>query len=162
VPTWGEGGSVCAISGLGREEDGGIGAEDLADPEIRVEELTASQIQAIVGGTGTVCGGVRQHRVRGGILEREERIWKVIEGVRDTRRQCAGQRQCGCDNGREMERYRRPGHRGVPTTCALEASRGRPRVDRGGGWGGRKNPRESRGARARQTGTDLRQSGAWC
>ena len=76
-------------------------------------------------------------------------------------RQYAGQRQCGCDNGRERERCRKPGHRGAPTTAALEASRGRPRVDRGGGWGGRRNPRESRGARARQTGTDLRQSGAF-
>jgi hypothetical protein len=80
VPTWGEGGgSVRAISGLGREEDGGIGAEDLADPEIRVKELAACQIQAIVGETGVVCGGVRQHRIGGGILKRKERIGKVIE-----------------------------------------------------------------------------------
>ena len=84
VPTWGEVGSGRAIAGLRREEDGGIGAEDLADPEVRVQELAACQIQAIVGGTGAVGGGVRQHRVRGGILEREERIGKVIKGVRDT------------------------------------------------------------------------------
>ncbi len=84
VPTWGEIGSGRAIAGLGREEDGGIGAEDLADPEVRVKELAACQIEAIVGGTGAVCGGVRQHRVRGGILEREQRIGKVIKGVRDT------------------------------------------------------------------------------
>ena len=52
--------------------------------DVRVKELAAYQIEAIVGGTGAVCGGVRQHRVRGGILEGEERIGKVIEGVRDT------------------------------------------------------------------------------
>ena len=60
VPTWGEGGPGRAIAGLRREEDGGIGAEDLADPEVRVQELAACQIQAIVGGTGAVGGGVRQ------------------------------------------------------------------------------------------------------
>ena len=59
VPTWGEGGPGRAIAGLRREEDGGIGAEDLADPEVRVQELAACQIQAIVGGTGAVGGGVR-------------------------------------------------------------------------------------------------------
>ena len=60
VPTWGEGGPGRAIAGLRGEEDGGIGAEDLADPEVRVQELAACQIQAIVGGTGAVGGGVRQ------------------------------------------------------------------------------------------------------
>jgi hypothetical protein len=59
VPTWGKGGPGRAIAGLRREEDGGIGAEDLADPEVRVQELAACQIQAIVGGTGAVGGGVR-------------------------------------------------------------------------------------------------------
>jgi hypothetical protein len=83
MPTWGEGGPGRAIAGLGREEDGGIGAEDLADPEVRVQELAACQIQAVVGGTGAVGGGVRQHRVGGGILKRKERIGKVIEGVGD-------------------------------------------------------------------------------
>ncbi len=72
-----------AIAGLWREEEGGIGAEDLADPEVRVQELTACQIQAIVGGTGAVCGGARQHRVGGRILKRKERTGKVIESVRD-------------------------------------------------------------------------------
>ncbi len=83
APTWGEGGPGRAIAGLGREEDGGIGVEDLADPEVRVQELAACQIQVIVGGTGAVGGGVRQHRVGGGILKRKERIRKVIESVRD-------------------------------------------------------------------------------
>jgi hypothetical protein len=46
-------------------------------------ELAACQIQAIVGGTGAFGGGVRQHRVGGGILKRKERIGKVIESVRD-------------------------------------------------------------------------------
>ena len=59
VSTWGEGGPGRAIAGLRGEEDGGIGAEDLADPEVRVQELAACQIQAIVGGTGAVGGGVR-------------------------------------------------------------------------------------------------------
>ena len=62
----------------------GIGAEDLADPEVRVQELAACQIQANVAGTGAVGGGVKQHRVRGGILKRKERIGKLIESVRDT------------------------------------------------------------------------------
>ncbi len=83
MPTWGEGGPGRAIAGLWGEEEGGIGAEDLADPEVRVQELAACQIQARVGGTGAVCGGVRQHRVGGGILKRKERIGKVIESVRD-------------------------------------------------------------------------------
>ena len=84
MPTWGEGGPGRAITGLWREEDGGIRAEDLADPEVWVQKLAACQIQAIVGGTGAVGGGVRQNRVRGGILKRKERIGKVIESVRDT------------------------------------------------------------------------------
>ncbi len=83
MPTWGEGGPGRAIAGLWREEDGGIGAEDLADPEVWVQELAACQIQVIVGATGAVGGGVRQHRVGGGILKRKERIGKVIESVRD-------------------------------------------------------------------------------
>ncbi len=82
MPTWGEVGSGRAIAGLGREEDGSIGAKDLADPEVRVKELVAR-------------GGVRQHRVRGGILEREERIRKVIEGVRDTSGASAWDKDCG-------------------------------------------------------------------
>ena len=82
MPTWGEGGPGRAIAGLGREEDGGIGAEDLADPEVRVQEVAACQIQAVVGGTGAVGGGVRQHKwVGGGILKRKERIGKVVESV---------------------------------------------------------------------------------
>jgi hypothetical protein len=83
MPTWGEGGPGRAIAGLWREEDGGIGAEDLADPEVRVQELAACQIQANVAGTGAVGGGVRQHRVGGGILKGKKRIGKVIESVRD-------------------------------------------------------------------------------
>jgi hypothetical protein len=85
MPTWGEGGPGRAIAGLWREEDGGIGAEDLADPEVWVQELAACQIQAIVGGTEAFGGGVRQHRVGGGILKRKERIGKVIESVSETR-----------------------------------------------------------------------------
>ena len=84
MPTWGEGRPGRAIAGLWREEDGGIGAEDLAGPEVRVQEFAACQIQAIVGGTGAVGGGVKQHRIGGGILKRKERIGKVIESVRDT------------------------------------------------------------------------------
>jgi hypothetical protein len=83
MPTWGEGRPGRAIAGLWREEDGGIGAEDLADTEVWVEQLAACQVQAIVGGTGAVGGRVRQHRVGGGILKRKERIGKVIEGVGD-------------------------------------------------------------------------------
>ena len=55
----------------------------MADPEVWVQELAACQVQAIVGGTGAVGGGVRQHRVGGGILKRKERIGKAIESVRD-------------------------------------------------------------------------------
>ena len=55
----------------------------MADPEVWVQELAACQVQAIVGGTGAVGGGVRQHRVGGGILKRKERIGKVIESVRN-------------------------------------------------------------------------------
>ncbi len=74
VPTWGEGRSGRTISGLGREEDGGIGAEDLADPEVRVKELAAHQIEAIVGGTGAVCGGqAAQGQRRDPRKEREDR-----------------------------------------------------------------------------------------
>ena len=58
----------------------------MADPEVRVQEFAACQIQAIVGGTGAVGGGVRQHRVGGGILKGKERIGKVIESVRDATR----------------------------------------------------------------------------
>ncbi len=83
MPTWGEEGPGRAIAGLWREEDGGIRAEDLADPEVWVQELAACQIQAVVGGTGAFGGGVRQHRVGDGILKRKERIGQVIESVRD-------------------------------------------------------------------------------
>ncbi len=55
----------------------------MADPEVWVKELAACQIQVIVGGTGAVGSGVRQHGVGGGILKRNERIGKVIESVRD-------------------------------------------------------------------------------
>ncbi len=39
MPPWEEGGPSRVIAGLWREEDGGIGAEDLAEPEVRVQEL---------------------------------------------------------------------------------------------------------------------------
>ncbi len=55
----------------------------MVDPEVRVQELAACQIQAIVGGTGAVGGGVRQHRVGGKILKRKKRIGKVIKSVKD-------------------------------------------------------------------------------
>jgi hypothetical protein len=65
-----------AIAGLGREEDGGIGAEDLADPEVRVEELAACQIQ--IGHRRRDWGGLRwgqaaQGQRRNPQKEREDR-----------------------------------------------------------------------------------------
>jgi hypothetical protein len=81
-------GTLEREASVGMERAGGEAAaraqaEDLADPEVRVQELAACQIQTIVGGTGAVGGGVRQHSSTGGsengILKRKERIGKVVE-----------------------------------------------------------------------------------
>ncbi len=56
-------------------EGGRVGrADDLTDPEIRVKELAACQIEAVISGVRAIRGGVRQDRVRGGIFKGEERI----------------------------------------------------------------------------------------
>ncbi len=71
------------IAGLRGEEEGIGGSNDLTDPEIRITELAACQVAAIIGGIGAVIGRVRQDRVRGGIFKGKERIGEVIEGVGD-------------------------------------------------------------------------------
>ncbi len=90
----------------------------MADPEVRVQELAACQIQAIVGGAGAVYGGLRHHRVGGEILKRKERIEKVIESVRDA----SGASARDKDNVTARERGRDIKSPdtviGEPTTCA--------------------------------------------
>ena len=77
------------IAGLRGEEEGIGGSNDLTDPEIRITELAACQVAAIIGGIGAVRGRVRQDRVRGGIFKRKQRIGEVVEGVRDAGGPCA-------------------------------------------------------------------------
>ena len=83
MPTRREIGCGCKVAGLRGEEEGFGGSNDLTDPEIRITELAACQVAAIIGGIGAVRGRVRQDRVRGGIFKWKERIGEVVEGVGD-------------------------------------------------------------------------------
>jgi hypothetical protein len=66
-----------------------IGVDYLTHPEIRVTELAACQIAAIISGIGAVRSRVRQNRVRGWIFKGKERIRKMVKGVRDAGGACA-------------------------------------------------------------------------
>ncbi len=61
----------------------------MTDPEIRVTELAACQVAAIISWIGTVRSRVRQNKVRGGIFKGKERIGEVVKGVRDAGGPCA-------------------------------------------------------------------------
>jgi hypothetical protein len=81
MPSGREIGFGFEIAGLGREEEGIGGSNDLTNPEIRIKELATCQVAAIISGVRTVRGRVRQDRVKGGILKGKERIREVIKGV---------------------------------------------------------------------------------
>ena len=89
VPSGREIGVGLKIAGLRGEEEGIGGSDDLTDPEIRVTELAAGQVAAIIRGIGAVRSRVRQDRVRGGIFKGKERIGEVVKGVRDAGGPCA-------------------------------------------------------------------------
>jgi hypothetical protein len=59
VPSWREIGVWCEVAGLSREEKGIGGSNDLTDPEIRITELAAGQVAAVIGGIGAVRSRVR-------------------------------------------------------------------------------------------------------
>ena len=84
VPSGREIGVGGEIADLRGEEEGIGGSDDLTDPEIRVTELAACQVTAIIVGIGTVRGRVQQDRVRGGIFKgkRGSGKWSRVSEMR--------------------------------------------------------------------------------
>jgi hypothetical protein len=90
VPTGGKGRAVAEVAGVGLKEGLGAGTCDEAGSKVGVEKSTADKVCAVEGGGGARSRGVGDRREKSGVLEGEEGIGKMREGLAYTRETSGG------------------------------------------------------------------------